>query len=155
MRALAVPIGGPGDFPRASGSDRWASRANGTAFQPSSSLRSAGSVAWPICLRWGCFSDRPRRAIRSLLHREMHGRISPRSAQMALERLVPKLEPAHIQPTIRLDDAPDPLTLGSYDDAMGAACRAMCEGRRDRSAAMSSSGRIKGVAGRRIRAPLQ
>jgi hypothetical protein len=73
--------------------------------------------------------DGSARALRSLLHREMTGKISPRSAQMAMERIVPKLEPARIQPTIRLDDAPDPLTPASYDDAMGAACRAMCEGR--------------------------
>lgn len=73
--------------------------------------------------------DGTARAIRSLLHREMTGKISPRSAQMAMERIVPKLEPARIQPTIRLDDAPDPLTPASYDDAMGAACRAMCDGR--------------------------
>ena len=73
--------------------------------------------------------DGTARAIRSLLHREMTGKISPRSAQMAMERIVPKLEPARIQPTIRLDNAPDPLTPASYDDAMGAACRAMCQGR--------------------------
>ena len=73
--------------------------------------------------------DGSARAIRSLLHREMTGKISARSAQMAMGRIVPKLEPARIQPTIRLDDAPDPLTPASYDNAMGAACRAMCEGR--------------------------
>jgi hypothetical protein len=73
--------------------------------------------------------DGTARALRSILHREMTGKITPRSAQMAMERLVPKLEPARIQPTIRLDDASDPLTPASYDDAMGAACRAMCEGR--------------------------
>ena len=74
-------------------------------------------------------ADGTIRALRSLLHREMHGKITPRSAQMAMERIVPKLEPARIQPTIRLDDAPDPLTPASYDAAMGATCRAMCEGR--------------------------
>ena len=73
--------------------------------------------------------DGSARALRSILYREMTGKITPRSAQMAMERLVPKLEPARIQPTIRLDDVPDPLTPASYDDAMGAACRAMCEGR--------------------------
>jgi hypothetical protein len=73
--------------------------------------------------------DGTARALRSLLHREMTGKISPRSAQMAMERIVPKLEPARVQSTIRLDDAPDPLTPASYDEAMGAACRAMCEGR--------------------------
>jgi hypothetical protein len=73
--------------------------------------------------------DGTARAIRSLLYREMTGKISARSAQMALERIVPKLEPARVQPTIRLDDAPDPLTPASYDEAMGAACRAMCVGR--------------------------
>ena len=73
--------------------------------------------------------DGTARAIRSLLHREMTGKISARSAQMAMERIVPKLEPAKVLPTIRLDDAPDPLTPASYDKAMGAACRAMCEGR--------------------------
>ena len=69
------------------------------------------------------------RAIRSLLHREMTGKISARTAQMAMERLVPKLESAKVLPTIRLDDAPDPLTPALYDQAMGATCRAMCEGR--------------------------
>ena len=73
--------------------------------------------------------DGTARAIRSLLHREMTGKITPRSAQMAMERIVPKLEPARVQPTIRLDDAPDPLTPALYDEAMGATCRAMCEGR--------------------------
>jgi hypothetical protein len=73
--------------------------------------------------------DGTARAIRSLLHREMTGKISARSAQMAMERIVPKLEPARVQPTSRLDETPDPLTPASYDDAMGAACRAMCEGR--------------------------
>jgi hypothetical protein len=73
--------------------------------------------------------DGSARAIRSLLYREMTGKISARSAQMAMERIVPKLEPARVQPTIRLDDAPDPLTPAAYDEAMGAACRAMCEGR--------------------------
>lgn len=73
--------------------------------------------------------DGTARAIRSLLHREMNGKISARSAQMAMERIVPKLEPARVQPTIRLDDAPDPLTPAAYDEAMGAACRAMCQGR--------------------------
>jgi hypothetical protein len=73
--------------------------------------------------------DGTARAIRSLLHREMNGKISARLAQMAMERIVPKLEPARVQPTIRLDDAPDPLTPAAYDEAMGAACRAMCEGR--------------------------
>ena len=73
--------------------------------------------------------DGTARAIRSLLHREMNGKISARSAQMAMERIVPKLEPARVQPTIRLDDAPDPLTPAAYDEAMGAACRAMCGGR--------------------------
>lgn len=69
------------------------------------------------------------RAIRSILHREMTGKISARSAQMAMERIVPKLEPARVQPTIRLNDAPDPLTPAAYDEAIGAACRAMCDGR--------------------------
>ena len=73
--------------------------------------------------------DGTARALRSLLHREMTGKITPRSAQMAMERIVPKLEPARVQSTIRLDNAPDPLTPASYDEAMGAACRAMCEGR--------------------------
>ena len=73
--------------------------------------------------------DGTARAVRSLLHREMTGKISPRSAQMAMARIVPKLEPARVQPTIRLDEAPDPLTPALYDQAMGAACRAMSEGR--------------------------
>lgn len=73
--------------------------------------------------------DGTARALRSLLHREMTGKITPRSAQMAMERIVPKLEPARVQPTIRLDDAPDPLTPAAYDEAMAVACRAMCEGR--------------------------
>jgi hypothetical protein len=73
--------------------------------------------------------DRTIRAIRSLLYREMTGKITPRSAQMAMERIVPKLEPVKVLPTVRLDDAPDPLTPASYDAAMGATCRAMCEGR--------------------------
>ena len=73
--------------------------------------------------------DGTARALRSLLHREMTGKITPRSAQMAMERIVPKLEPARVQSTIRLDDAPDPLTPAAYDEAMGAACRAMCQGR--------------------------
>lgn len=73
--------------------------------------------------------DGTARSLRSLLHREMTGKISPRSAQMAMERIVPKLEPARVQPTIRLADAPDPLTPAAYDEAMGVACRAMCEGR--------------------------
>ena len=58
------------------------------------------------------------RAIRSLLHREMTGKITPRSAQMAMERLVPKLEPVKVLPTVRVEDIPTPTSVQQYRQAM-------------------------------------
>ena len=68
------------------------------------------------------------RAIRSLLHREMTGKITPRSAQMAMERLVPKLEPVKVLPTVRLEDIPTPITVQQYRQAMRRIFRAAMDG---------------------------
>jgi hypothetical protein len=68
------------------------------------------------------------RAIRSLLHREMTGKITPRSAQMAMERLVPKLEPVKVLPTVRLEDIPTPTTVQQYRQAMRRIFRAAMDG---------------------------
>ena len=68
------------------------------------------------------------RAIRSLLHREMTGKISPRSAQLAMERLVPKLEPVKVLPTVRLEDIPTPISVQQYRQAMRRIFRAAMDG---------------------------
>ena len=68
------------------------------------------------------------RAIRSLLHREMTGKISARSAQMAMERIVPKLEPARIVPPINLDNIPTPTSPDNYRTAMRRIYRAAVDG---------------------------
>ena len=64
--------------------------------------------------------DGSARAIRSLLHREMTGKISARSAQMAMERIVPKLEPASIVPPINLDEYPHADEPGSVSECAAA-----------------------------------
>lgn len=46
--------------------------------------------------------DGTGRAIRSLLHCEMTGKITPRSAQMATERVLPKVERTRIVPPANL-----------------------------------------------------
>ena len=68
------------------------------------------------------------RAIRSLLHREMTGKITPRSAQMAMERLGPKLEPVKVLPTVRLEDIPTPITVQQYRQAIRRIFRAAMDG---------------------------
>jgi hypothetical protein len=68
------------------------------------------------------------RAIRSLLYREMTGKISARSAQMAMERLVPKLEPVKVLPTVRLEDISTPTTVQQYRQAMRRIFRAAMDG---------------------------
>jgi hypothetical protein len=72
--------------------------------------------------------DGSQRAIRSLLHREMTGKITPRSAQMAMERLVPKLEPVKVLPTVRLDGVPTPTDAAAYRTAMRRIYRAAVDG---------------------------
>jgi len=72
--------------------------------------------------------DGTARAIRSLLHREMTAKISARSAQMAMERLVPKLEPAKVLPTVRLDRLPTPTSLHRYREAMRSIYRTAMDG---------------------------
>jgi hypothetical protein len=71
--------------------------------------------------------DATVRAIRSLLHRELTGKITPRSAQMVMERLVPKLEPV-VLPTVRLEDIPTPTTVQHYRQAMRRIFRAAMDG---------------------------
>jgi len=73
--------------------------------------------------------DGSARAIRSLLHREMTGKISARSAQMAMERIVPKLEPASIVPPINLDDIPTPTNPAAYRNALRRIYRAAVGGK--------------------------
>ena len=73
--------------------------------------------------------DGSARAIRSLLHREMTGKITPRSAQMAMERIVPKLEPARIVSPIDLDDIPTPTCPEQYRTAMRGIYRAAVDGK--------------------------
>jgi hypothetical protein len=72
--------------------------------------------------------DGSARAIRSLLHREMTGKISARSAQMAMARLVPKLEPAKVLPTVRLGGVPTPTSPHRYREAMRSIYRAAMDG---------------------------
>ncbi len=63
---------------------------------------------------------------RSILDREQSGAISAKSAQMALARLFPPLNPVNVVLPIKLDDIPEPLTPAGYDRAMGAIwCAAM------------------------------
>ena len=64
--------------------------------------------------------DGTARAIRSLLHREMTGKISARSAQMAMARLVPPLESARIVQSLNLDEIERPTTPKKFLAAMRA-----------------------------------
>jgi hypothetical protein len=73
--------------------------------------------------------DGSARALRSLLHREMTGKISARSAQLAMERLVPKLEPARIVPPINLDTIPTPTNPALYRTAVRGIFRAAMDGK--------------------------
>jgi hypothetical protein len=62
--------------------------------------------------------DGTARANWSLLHREMTGKISARSAQMTMGRLVAKLDLAKVLPTVRLKGVPTPTTPERYRQAM-------------------------------------
>ena len=90
---------------------------------------SGGIEAMIPTLPRATLEDGTVRAIRSLLHREMTGKITARSAQMAMERLVPKLEPARIVPPINLDNIPTPTTPDAYRAAMRRIYRAAVDGR--------------------------
>ena len=59
----------------------------------------------------------------------MTGKISARSAQLAMERIVPKLEPARIVPPIDLDDIPTPTCPEHYRAAMRGIYRAAVDGK--------------------------
>jgi hypothetical protein len=66
---------------------------------------------------------------RSILDREQSKAISPKSAQMALARLFPPLNPVNVVPPIKLDDIPEPTTPKAYDAAMGVIWRAAVDGK--------------------------
>ncbi len=57
--------------------------------------------------------------VRSIIHREGVGKLSPRSAQILAARLLPPLEPARVVQTISLE-LDNPTTPAAYDAAMGA-----------------------------------
>jgi hypothetical protein len=48
--------------------------------------------------------------LRSIMSREARGSLSPRSAQLLMQRLLPPLEPARIVQPVNLDDIPTPMT---------------------------------------------
>ncbi len=66
--------------------------------------------------------------VRSIIHREGVGKLSPRSAQILAARLLPPLEPARIVQTIQLEVG-EPTTPAAYDAAMGAIWRAAMDGK--------------------------
>ncbi len=57
--------------------------------------------------------------VRSIIHREGVGKLSPKSAQVLAARLLPPLEPARVVQTMQLD-LENPTTPAAYDRAMGA-----------------------------------
>jgi hypothetical protein len=74
-------------------------------------------------------ANRAMTMMRSLLQREASKSITPRSAQMAMARLIPPLEPARIIPPVNLDNIPTPTSAANYRKAMRAIYRAAVDGK--------------------------
>jgi hypothetical protein len=67
--------------------------------------------------------------LRSIMSREARGSLSPRSAQLLMQRLLPPLEPARIVQPVNLDDIPTPMTAAQYRKAMRQIYRAAMDGK--------------------------
>ena len=66
--------------------------------------------------------------LRSIMSREARGSLSPRSAQLLMQRLLPPLESARIVQPINLDDIPTPSNPKEYRSAMRRIFRAAVDG---------------------------
>jgi hypothetical protein len=73
-------------------------------------------------------SERALTMMQSLLHREMTGKITPRSAQMVMARLLPPINPVNVVPPINLTDIPTPTTPTAYRSALRQIYRAAVDG---------------------------
>lgn len=67
--------------------------------------------------------------LRSIMSREGRGSLSPRSAQLLMQRLLPPLEPARIVPPINLDNIPTPTNPAMYRAAIRGIFRAAMDGK--------------------------
>ena len=67
--------------------------------------------------------------LRSVISREARGSLSPRSAQLLMQRLLPPLEPARIVQPVNLDDIPTPSNPKEYRSAMRRIYRAAMDGK--------------------------
>lgn len=66
--------------------------------------------------------------MRSIVNREAKGSLSPKSAQLLLQRLLPPLEPARVVQPINLDNIPTPTSPDNYRKAMRHIYRAAVDG---------------------------
>jgi hypothetical protein len=66
--------------------------------------------------------------LRSIISREARGSLSPRSAQLLMQRLLPPLEPARIVQPVNLDDIPTPSSPKQYRAALRKIFRAAVDG---------------------------
>ena len=67
--------------------------------------------------------------LRSVISREARGSLSPRSAQLLMQRLLPPLEPARIVQPVNLGDIPTPSNPNEYRSAMRKIYRAGVDGK--------------------------
>lgn len=74
-------------------------------------------------------SETAAHMLKSLLVREEKGRISARSAQMTMARLLPPMNPVDVVPPICLDNIPTPTSPREYRLAMRRIYRAAIDGK--------------------------
>ena len=79
---------------------------------------------WPTDIQHQAMS-----LMRSIVNREAKGTLSPKSAQLLLQRLLPPLEPARVVMPINLDDIPTPTSATAYRKAMRRIYRAAVDGK--------------------------